>query len=153
MTLLDELKNYFFPALVLAGLAGILWFVLKQWRKVAEVYPCLQPCYGNRCYFRSGIIAGANINGFLIIGADLRGVYFSSLFPLSLFAPPLMIPWEELTGVEHKGILSRSVELTFARMEDIRNEIPGRLADKLEEASGGVWHFERADRSVTTGRD
>ncbi len=149
----DASIQLIFLALVITGLVGIAWLISMKWRKVAAVYPSQSPCSGRRWFFRSGVIAGTKVGGMLVVGADLRGAYFSMVFPFSLFAPTLMVPWSELSGVERKGILVRFVELKFGRVTELRNEISGRLADKLESSSGGVWRYERTSRTVIIGRD
>lgn len=89
----------------------------------------------------------------MIVGADLRGVLFSIVFPFSLFSPPVFVPWSDLSGAEHKGLLTRFVELKFAQAPEFENRISGRLADKVEGSSGGVWKYERASRRVFFEKD
>ena len=143
----EVIAQLVFPALVMVGLAGIAWLSSMGWRKAATVYPCRLPCSGTRWFFRSGVIANTKVGGMLVIGADVQGAYFSVVFPLSLFSPDLMVPWAEISGIERIGFLVR-LELTFSRIPELRNEIPGPLADKLEAASGGIWQYERATVSA-----
>lgn len=144
MSIYDYPSPLLFVFIFFSFSAGIVWFISREWRRIAVLYPLQDNFITKRWYFRSGRVAGVKLGGVLIVGANLRGVLFAAVFPFSLFIPPLFVPWEELTGVEHKGMLVRFVDLRFSKVPDSENMISGRLADRLERTSGEIWKYERA---------
>jgi hypothetical protein len=132
----------------LAFAAGILWILSRGWRELAKEYRAIDSFSGMRWYFRTGAIAGSEYGCLLILGGGLRGAYVSSFLP-SRFCPPLFIPWEDIQGIERKGVLVRFVELRFAKAQEVQNKdtrISGRMADRFEEVSNGRWKFRRAGK-------
>jgi hypothetical protein len=138
------------PVLAIGFMFTMFWLVTRGWRELAKIYSLTIPFAGERWYFQTGDIAG--VSYLLIVGADPRGAYFSTFFP-SAFFPRIFVPWEEIKGVEHCGTLIRYVRLEFLKAPRQVHSISGRLADKLERASGGIWNYQRADKTVFFGKD
>ena len=149
----DYLSPLLYVIIFLAFSVGIVWLISREWRRIAVLYPLQDNVIDKHWYFRSGRVAGIKIGGFLIIGANLRGVLFAVVYPFSLFIPPMFVPWDELTGVEHKGIFVRFVDLRFSKVPYCENMISGRLADKLEKTSGEIWKYKRARKRIFFERD
>jgi hypothetical protein len=153
MVALEYLGVVLFICIFIALSAGMVWYISRDWRQVAGLYPLQNDLPSERWYLRSGEIAGVRIGGFLIVGADLRGVCFAACFPFSFFLPTLFVPWTDLSGVERKGLLVRIVELRFSKAHKHENIISGRIADKLERCSGELWKYKRAQRRFVFERD
>lgn len=133
----------------------ILWFLSRGWRQLAKTYKWSGIFSGEKLYFRTGTISGTKYGMFLIVGGDVRGAYFSICLPSRLF-PPIQIPWSDIKGQEHRGLTARYVDLIFEKdknKSNDRNIISGRVADTLEQLSGGVWVYERAGKRVIFARD
>lgn len=150
--MVEDIQGVVIPVLFAAFVAMIFWLITRGWRELAKIYPLTIPFTGERWYFQTGEIAGGKYGYMLIIGGDLRGAYFSNSFPAAL-CPRIFVPWEEIKGVEHRGILVRYVQLEFLKAPQQVHSISGRLADKLERASGGIWDYQRADKTVFFGKD
>ena len=120
----------------------IVWFLsrLGGWSKLADVYPSRMP-FDETCWsWQSGRLRwGVGYNGILKVCADTRALHLSVLFFFRPGNPPLSIPWEDITGRQR----TFSVELRFHRADSVPLRISPLLAERLEEASGGVWHYER----------
>jgi hypothetical protein len=144
MSINDYLSPLLFVFIFLSFSAAIVWLISREWRRIAVLYPLQNNFIGKRWYFRSGRVAGIRLGSLLIVEADLRGVLFAAVFPFSFFIPPLIIPWDELTGVEHKGMFVRFVDLRFSKVPGYEYMISGRLADKLERGSEEIWKYKRA---------
>lgn len=143
--MLDVFGKIVFFILFFASAIAITWFTSKGWRALAKDYRATNSFSGTRWFFRSGGLGGSKYGCLLIIGGDLRGAYFSAFMP-SKFCPPLFIPWEDIKGIEGNGVLVRSVELRFAKVQGQQDEdhwISGRMADKLEKVSNGRWKYQR----------
>jgi hypothetical protein len=140
------------PVLVVLFIAFILWLSTRGWRDLARVYPLRFPFSGRRWFFQSARLGDGKFGGVLIVGSDHSGVYFSTIFPATL-CPPIFIPWNEIEGLERKGILTRLVQLKFAQWSERDQYISGRLADKLEEAAAGAWTYQRSQKKSFFGKD
>ncbi len=149
----ESLSIVLFICIFMVLSAGIVWYVSKDWRQVAALYPLRNDFPSERWHFRSGEIADVRIGGFLIVGADPRGAFFAVCFPFSFFLPTFFVPWTDLSGVERKGLLVRFVELRFSKAHTHENIISGRIADKLERCSGECWKYKRAQKRQFFERD
>ncbi len=152
---IEFITNLCVAFFIIAWFYGIAWAITRGWRELAKYYRFSGIYTGNRYRFRTGSLAGANFGCFLIAGGNRQGAYFSTLLPSHL-CPPLLIPWEDITGIERRGILSRTVELKLAndiKKSEVFNSISGRLADRLEKLSEGIWSYKHATRRVIFGKD
>ncbi len=119
-----------------------LFAVMSGWRELASAYPAPEPCDGDCWHFQSAALRwGFGFNGCLNVCANSQGVHLSILFVFSFAQPPVFMPWSDISGTERKNWLSSSVELRFRQAPTIPFRIGSRLANKLEQASGGVWHY------------
>jgi hypothetical protein len=143
------------------ALFALCWFyaiarlITRGWREVSKYYLLTGLYTGKKYYFRTGSFAGANYGCLLIIGGNHRGMYLSALMPSHL-CPPLLIPWDDITAIERRGLLTREVELRFVHdyeRSDTYNYISRRLAVRLEAASGGRWTYMSAGKGVIFGND
>ncbi len=120
----------------------VVWLIaqISGWRQLADVYPARQP-FNERCWsWQSGRLRwGMSYNGVLNVCADAQAMHLSTFLFFRPGNPPLSIPWEDITG-RQRGFL---VELRFRRAESIPLRISPRLADKLVEASAGLWRYEK----------
>lgn len=140
---------------ILLSFYGIARLVTRGWREVSGHYGFSGIFSGKKYYFRSGSFAGSNFGWLLIIGGNRDGMYLSAVMP-SRLCPPLLIPWDDITGVERRGLLTREVELRFVhdyRKSQENNCISSAMAGKLEVASSGRWTYRHATRRVILGKD
>jgi hypothetical protein len=134
---------------------GIAWLITRGWRDVSKHYKFAGIYTGKKYYFRSGSFAGVKFGCFLILGGNHQGAYLSTMMPNQL-CPPLLIPWNEITGIERRGLISRNVELTLAKdyiKSAVNNYISRNMADKLESLSEGEWTYKHATKRVIFGKD
>jgi hypothetical protein len=146
MPVFEDIGVVLFLSVFISFAAIIVWFISREWRQVASLYPLRNDFPSELWHFRSGEIAGVRIGGFLIVGADGRGAFFSACFPFSFLLPAFFVPWADLSGVERKGLFVRNVELRFSKAHKHENFISGRIADKLEQCSGARWKYMRAGK-------
>ncbi len=113
---------------------------VSGWSKLATVYPGRRP-FNETCWrMQSGRFRwGMGYNGILNVCADAQALHLSVLFLFRPGNPPLSIPWEDITG-RRRGL---GVELRCRRAESVPIRISTRLAGALEQASEGMWQFER----------
>lgn len=141
--------------LALCWFYGIAWFITRGWRDVSKHYKFSGIYIGKKYYFRSGSFAGTNFGCFLIFGGNHQGAYLSTLMPRHL-CPPLLIPWEDIIGIERRGFISRKIELRLAndyKKSEVYNYISRSMADKLEYLSDGKWTYKHATQRVLFGKD
>lgn len=133
--------------------SGILFFVvlwlfvvwltaqIGGWSKLAGLYPARLPFDEScRSWQSARFRWGMGYNGILKVCADTQALHLS-VFPIFRPGnPPLSIPWEDITGRRQFV----GVELRFRRAASIPIRISRQLADRLEKASGGIWHYDRA---------
>jgi hypothetical protein len=86
---------------------------------------------------------GCNYNHCLSFGADPSGLYLSIMFLFRVGAPPLLIPWPEVTVWRRRKVLFfRFVEFRLGREEQVPLMMRARLADSLQSAAGPNWPVE-----------
>jgi hypothetical protein len=151
----DYLTSIAIAFFALCWFYGIAWFITRGWRDVSKHYKLNGIYTGKKYYFRSGSFAGAKLGCFLILGGNRQGAYLSTIMPRHL-CPPLLIPWNDIVGVEHRGLISRKIELTLAndyKKSEVYNYISRNMADKLESLSEGQWSYKHATKRVIFGKD
>ena len=134
---------------------GIVWFITRGWRNISKHYKFAGIYTGKKYYFRFGNFAGAKLGCFLILGGNRKGAYLSTLMPRHL-CPPLFIPWEDIIGIERRGLISKRVELRLSddfNKSGAFNYISRNMADKLEYLSKGKWSYKHATKSILLGKD
>ena len=86
---------------------------------------------------------GCNYNNCLTLGSDPSGLYLSMMFIFSIGAPPLLVPWPEVTIVRRRQILFfRFVELRLGREEQVPMLIRENAADRIRSAAATSWPIE-----------
>ena len=120
----------------------VVWFIARVggWSSLADAYPSRLP-FNETCWSlqRARFRWGVGYNGVLRVCADAQALHLSVLSLFRPGHPPLSIPWEDITG-------SRRVfwiELRFRRTNSVFMRISPGLAEKLEQAAAGMWHYEK----------
>jgi hypothetical protein len=65
------------------------------------------------------------------IGIADAGVYLAAMFPATLAARPILIPWNEFTIVKQPYIGCCRYELTPAQLPEIHIILPGKVAEEI----------------------
>ena len=108
------------------------------WSKLAAVYPLTRPFTGERWHMRSARFGWSAYNGVITMGADPVGLYLAVMFPFRPGHPPMFIPWSEISAVETRFIFTYYA-LSFARAPGVTVKIHAGLAEKVAEASRGMF--------------
>ena len=140
---------------VLCWFYGIAWLVTRGWRDISKHYKLAGIYTGKKYYFRSGSFAGANFGCFLILGGNRQGAYLSTIIPRHL-CPPLFIPWNNIVGIERRGLIFRKIELKIEKdynKSEVNNYISRNMAEKLEYLSDGEWTYKHATKRIIFGKD
>ena len=123
----------------------IVWLIaqIAGWPKLAEKYPRRQPWNETCWHMQSARLRGwANYSGVIKVCADAEGIHISTIFPFSMGNAPFSVPWVEINGRKQQRFVIPIVELRFQRVPGIPMQISRSLADRMVEASGGVWRYE-----------
>jgi hypothetical protein len=65
------------------------------------------------------------------IGIADAGVYLAAMFPATLAARPVLIPWNEFTIVKQPFIGYSRYELTLAQLPEIHIILPEKVAEEI----------------------
>jgi hypothetical protein len=158
--LLEATVPYIDPFAILQSPAFLLLFVVfwfsfswilakrSGWAKLASAYPAPRSLDGAHWSFQSARFGRrASYRGTIHVSADSLGMHLSMFLPFRFGHPPVFVPWTELTGRQDRqsllGVVVEFIELRFAGAPQVDCQIHGRLADELERASGGIWHYQR----------
>ena len=132
-------------AIVLFVLVPLLWILVMLvlayaggWARLAREYRHWDPPEGDRWFGQSAALGWVSYNQCLIVVAGSRGLRLSVFFPFRIGHPPLLIPWNEITGTPGKRLFIEHVDLRFRRAPEIRVRISQRLASALY-ADGHRW--------------
>jgi len=118
---------------------------ISGWRKLARQFPATSPFTGPTWSFQSARMRWtSNYGRCLTVGADITGLYLSTLFPFRVGTPPLFLPWSEVSLWRRRKFLwlFRYVDLRLGREAQIPFMIDGRLADRIQAAAGTGWPIE-----------
>jgi hypothetical protein len=142
------------PALILmfitAGFlyfGGLLWIIsrISGWGLLARRFRTTEEFCGERWGWQSARFRWlGGYNNCLTIGANPQGLYLSVMpimFPLRLFHPDLLIPWQEIeveTGKMFFGLYD-SAQLRIGREEQVTMKIYGKLVKRVRQAAGSGW--------------
>lgn len=142
--------NKIFPLFFVLLFLAVWLFVSKLlariggWGSFSHAYPAPDSFSGQTWNFQSAVFnRGTRYNHCLKISAGPQGVLFATHFLVRYAHPPFFIPWSDLSGTETKSFWGRWVKLEFARLNSVSCQIPLKLADRLEAASGGMWRYQR----------
>ena len=121
-----------------------LWFVvltfigrMSGWSNLAEHYRTSDAFQGETWAFQSARMRYmSNFNGCLTFGADAQGMYAAGWAPFRLAAPPILVPWGELSVQPKKLWLMSGYELRFQQAPDVYMWVRQSLGEKLLRCSG-----------------
>ena len=126
--------------------SAIVWIIaqLAGWPQLAEKYPGREP-WNPQCWsLQSALFRGwAQYRSSIRVCADSESLHLSAIFPFSVANKPITVPWHEIQGVKKTRWFYYGVELRFQQAPDIPVNITTHLADRLVEATGGVWQYEK----------
>jgi hypothetical protein len=135
--------------LAILGMAGFWAIILTVishaggWASLAEQYRCREIFTGPRWSLPQGSMRWlVGYNHCLTVGADLRGLYLSIIFPLCISHPPLFIPWRDISSASGQFLWVKYVELRLGRQTVIPLRISLPLAQKIKSAAGTSWPLE-----------
>jgi hypothetical protein len=126
---------------------ALLWIIsrISGWGLLARRFRAAEPFCGESWGFQSARFRWlCGYNNCLTIGANPQGLYLSVmplLFPLRLFHPNLLIPWQEIeveTGKMFFGLYD-SAQFRIGTEERVTMRICGRLVKRLRQAAGSGW--------------
>lgn len=146
---ISQVGTFVFGSAIAGGLFfGVHWRNAYRWRMLARHYgrEWRQPTETRT--MQNGVLYGHDTaynsyKGILKIGVDHNGVSLAIIRPFSFFyfCEPLYIPFKEIKGWQQSWYLdSKSVELEFARVPEIKMVMP---ADQVE------WMRKRAGQQLT----
>ena len=118
---------------------------LSGWSLLARRFRASEPFSGESWSWQSASLRwGIHYNNCLTIGASPEALYLSvtPLFRfLSLFTPPLRVPWREIevrTGKAFFGFYETAL-LRIGIEERVSFRVGGKLVDRLRQAAGPGW--------------
>jgi len=97
----------FFPVLFIATWVLAVFTISKLgWSKLAGAYRTDPNFFiGTDVGLISAKVNFINYNNSLVLKYNEQGILLKTIFLFRLFHPPILIPWNEITGVEDKKIL------------------------------------------------
>ena len=99
--------------------------------------------------------SGHEIWIFIDSGRGSSTEYLSILLP-SRLCPPLLIPWDDISDIEHCGLTGRRVELRSTienNKQGINHHISDNFTDILEALFEGRWTYKHATKYGIFGKD
>ena len=122
----------------------ILWYVILNvvgrtsgWSSLAEHYRTSELFQGETWRFQSARMRYlSNYNGCLTFGAGMQGMFAAGWGPFRIGAPPLLVPWGELTIRPKKLWLMPGYELRFQQSPDVFMWVRESLGENLLRFSG-----------------
>ena len=113
------------------------------WRRLNENYPDGDNFQGEKWYFQSIKMGSVNYSNCVNIGANNID-FCLSVLPIFRFAhAPIKIPFAEIRGKEHKGLIFRYVDIQTTKVPGIKIRLFKKQADRIEKTTNGVWRYER----------
>ncbi len=130
-----------FVAFVFLLQFGILRLIAWQsgWTTLAAAYPDPPHFEGTRRRFRSLQMSWANYNGGVTVGTNADGLLLAVMFPLSLFHPPIFVPWSEVSATAGKGWFTNYLDFTFEQVPTIRVRFRADLGREIASAANAAW--------------
>jgi hypothetical protein len=149
---MENISPPFIIVLSLLGFAlfwsAVIWLIAQivGWPKLAEKYPVRRP-WNETCWRMQSaqLRSWVNYGGILKICADAEGVHIAVMRLFAMGHAPFSVPWSEINGRKRQRFLIQDVELHFQRIPTIPMSISLTLANRLAEASGGVWRYEERE--------
>jgi len=147
--------------LILVGIAGGVLLIpllmrirarMSGWLDLSRVYAAPE---SHSCevvtagYLR---LRSENYGKLALVGGDESGLYLRTHRKFRASHRPLLIPWDEVSGVVTEPKLgiyteltpSVYVQLTFRQAPSVPCLVKEDLAQKLEQASGSAWQYQRS---------
>lgn len=124
---------------------------LSGWALLARRFRLDGSFYGQSWGWQSGRFRGwYGYNNCLTLGANEQGFYMKVMLPFSLFHPPLLIPWTEITVETGKLIFGfyDTALLRLGRDEQVSLRVYGRSVDRLRRAAGQGWPNYAVENAV-----
>ena len=146
---MDEMLNKYpyMPIVFIMAFTVVLFVALSffsGWRKLANNYQRMNAFDGKKFIFQSARIGGINYNNCFTFGINNRELYIGMMFPINkLGHPDMVIPLNEITGKEGRGMMLEYVDLTFSGVEKAKIRVSKALADKIERGSNNIWKYKR----------
>ena len=137
----------FFSLLFTVGLWSGISFTVSRifgWHKISEHYWGKLEHFNKRFVMQSlstSLFGNYSAIVNFAVSDDYLGI--SVLFMYRMGHPPLKIPLTDINGIQKTTFLFPRVHLQLNKIPSQNVAIPLRLAEKIEQASGGNWSFER----------
>ncbi len=106
------------------------------WAELAAHYRASAPFQGETWMFQGVQMRYLmHYNGCITFGASEMGVYVAGWGPFRLGAPPLLVPWGDVTIAEKKRFVFPGYELRFRQSPEVFMWVRERLGQRLLQAS------------------
>lgn len=93
---------------VVGFLVALLLSSIGDWRRLAKRFRASHKPSGQTMKFRSAAVGVVSYGNILTVCVAEEGLYLALFFPFRLMHPPLLIPWDEFTGVRENKFLART---------------------------------------------
>jgi hypothetical protein len=105
---------------------------LCGWQRLAEQFRFDGQFDGEQWRFCTGWMRWrARYGGVLVLGANQRGLYMRTLWPLRLGHPPLLIPWSDVSAVDRTRWFWEGTQFTLGREAQIPLWVYKRVGDRI----------------------
>ena len=103
------------------------------WSRLAEYYQFHSEFVGQkwRPWLRYVYLGSAKYGNTLTIGANYHGLYLEMSPLFQVGHPPLLIPWNDITTAEYRGLMFSYLDFTFAKAPSVRLRVPRKLGDRI----------------------
>ena len=131
-----------FSSLALLLLIPALWIIsgylvarVSGWRRLAESYLPTTEQGERQLWLMSCRVGWVNYSGRLFMSFDSTSlhIYLHKLFRPG--HPPVCVPWAEIKAEMVKGYMGEVLQLSFHRVPAVKLSLPGKIYDKLVQAS------------------
>ncbi|QDU86999.1 hypothetical protein Pla175_03530 [Pirellulimonas nuda] len=123
---------------------------ISGWGLLAQHYRCEGDLAGPKWRWRTAKFRWTvAYSGCLTFTANQQGLGIAVMAPLRLGAPPLLIPWQDITARRRRLLLGiERVTFSFAKTPGVPMTVGGGLVGRFEAAVGRPWN--EASRAGTT---
>jgi len=110
------------------------------WAELARHYRATNPFQGERWRFRSARMRlNGHYNNCLTVGANIQGLYLSTMFLFRVGHPPLFIPWPDISVTKGKTLWWSYTEFRFIQTPSVWLRFYGKLQEQVQVTAGSAW--------------
>ncbi len=118
---------------VVGCFVAFLLSTLGGWRRLAKQYQASQQPPGETLRFRSLAVGFVSYGNIVTVCISAEGLYLALFGPFRLMHPPLLIPWNEFTGVKEKQLpMRRTYRFSIGSPEWASLTLPEKLMNEIK---------------------